>query len=393
MARSPASSQATWDGLNDRQRTYLRVIFAHDQVAEQAERSRGPYLPTRPAEEWRWLLYGVKKPLVVRDRSAMQRELEEAGMLDQGAGSTLAVLRRRGLVLVKETREVMLGLLVPVLWVRLTTRGRAAARAGLEVATPPRIPRGLLTRGLWGALSRFYPVGDDGLVDWVEVYDLDGSLIPRERHAPSWNTLLWLDRREEPLIEDFKKVDRTRPGNDHHGPTTSRSQTCYRLTAAGRRHYQRHWACYAELYPDIDAPRPTSPPDGAHQGLVDHKPPRVPKGLLREPLWRVLAMTVRVQQQGWPGLARYQVDKQARSKSAWERLAGWPGGALVEEFQAPRPPWQRQEWDTGVFIWVRLTPAGEAHYRQHHATYQTLWPDVDAPELRPRVPEESRGPL
>jgi hypothetical protein len=61
----------------------------------------------------------------------MQLELEQAGMLDQGA----------------------------------------------EVATPPRTPRGLLTRGLWGALTKFYPVGDDGGCRWVEVYDLDGSTI------------------------------------------------------------------------------------------------------------------------------------------------------------------------------------------------------------------------
>jgi hypothetical protein len=392
MPRSAAGAQATWDGLNDRQRTYLRVIFGHDQAAEQAERSRGPYLPSRPAEEWRWLEYGVKKPLVVGSRSAMQRELEGAGMLDQGAGSTLAVLRRRGLVLVKETQELVLGVLVPVLWVRLTTRGRAAARAGLKVVTPPRTPRGLLTRGLWGALSRFYPAGDEGLIDWVEVYDLDGSTIPRERHAPNWNTLVWLDRREEPLIEDFKMVDRTRPGNDHHGATRYPSQTRYRLTGAGRRHYEQHWACYAELYPDVDAPRPTPPPDDAHRGLVDHKPARVLKGLLGEPLWRVLAMTVRVQQQGWPGLARYQVEKQARSKTAWARLAGWPDGALIEEFQAPDPPAKRRYGDGGLFWWVRLTPTGEAHYRQHYATYQTLWPDVDAPELGTRLPEESRGP-
>jgi hypothetical protein len=116
--------------------------------------------------------------------------------------------------------------------------GRAAARAGLQVVTPPRIPRGLLTRGLWGALARFYPAGDEGLIDWVEVYDLDGSTIPRERRAPSWNTLLWLDRREPPLIEDFKRVERTRPWSDHQGATRYPSQTRYRMTAAGRRHYQ-----------------------------------------------------------------------------------------------------------------------------------------------------------
>jgi hypothetical protein len=59
MASAPTGARAAWEALNDRQRTYLRVIFGHDQAAE---RSRGPYLPSRPAEEWRWLLYGVKSP-------------------------------------------------------------------------------------------------------------------------------------------------------------------------------------------------------------------------------------------------------------------------------------------------------------------------------------------
>jgi hypothetical protein len=391
MAGASTVAGAAWERLNGRQRTYLGVILAHDQAAERAERSRGPYVPTRPADEWRWLYYGAKKPLIRKSRSPMQRELEQAGQLDQGAGSTLAVLRRRNLVLLRETLEQVGQFRVPVLWVRLTPQGRAAARAGLQVATAPRTPRGLLTRGLWGALTRFYPVGDDGLIDWVEVYDLDGSMIPRGRRAPSWNTLLWLDRRDEPLIEDFRMVDRTRPWNDHHGATRYPSHTRYRMTAAGRRHYEQHWACYAELYPDIDAPAPAVAAD-AHRGLVDHKPPRVPTGLLRESLWRVLAMTVRTQQQGWPGLPRYQVEKQARSKTAWERLTSWPGAALVEEFQAPDPPAKRRYGDGGVFWWVRLTPAGEAHYRQHHATYQTLWPEVDAPQLCSALSEEGRGP-
>jgi hypothetical protein len=392
MAGPSVGASAAWDALNGRQRTYLRVIFAHDQAAEQAARSRGAYAPSRPAEEWRWLEYGVKKPLVSKSRSAMQRDLEQAGVLDQGAGSTLAVLRRHDLVLLKETEELVLGLLVPVLWVRLTTLGRAAARAGLDLAPPVRTPKGLLTRGLWGMVVRFYQAGDEGLVDWVELYDFDGSRIPRERHAPPWDVLVWLAHRDEPLVESFKKVDETRPWEDHHRQTRYPAQTRYRLTVAGRAHYERHWACYAELYPGIDAAAPAVPAADAHGGLVDHRPPRVPKGLLREPLWRVLAMTVRVQQQGWPGLARYQVEKQARSKTAWDRLAGWPGGALVEEFQAPDPPAKRRYGDGGLFWWVRLTPAGEAHYRQHHATYQTLWPDVDAPEWCAPVPQEGRGP-
>jgi len=31
-----------------------------------------------------------------------------------------------------------------------------------------------------------------------------------------------------------------------------------RITAAGRALYEREWACYRELYPDVDAPQPSS---------------------------------------------------------------------------------------------------------------------------------------
>jgi hypothetical protein len=82
--------------------------------------------------------------------------MREAGQLDSGAGSSLAALRRRGLVEVRDgIKQTFLGDL-PTVEVRLTTAGRAVARAGLDEAPTRRTPPGLLSEWLWGALAKLY---------------------------------------------------------------------------------------------------------------------------------------------------------------------------------------------------------------------------------------------
>jgi hypothetical protein len=66
--------------------------------------------------------------------------------VDQGAGSSLAALRRRGLLISKGSWVLILGAMVPAVEVQLTGEGRAAVRAGLGVAAPKRVPAGLLTQ-------------------------------------------------------------------------------------------------------------------------------------------------------------------------------------------------------------------------------------------------------
>ena len=132
---------------------------------------------------------------------------------------------------------------VPRIRVRLTTLGRAAARAGKGITTPVSPPRGLMARWSFAALARLYVAGERGLHI--------GPTSDRVDEAPSWNTLLHLrDRREGSLIYEF----------EHR----------VRLSDLGRGHYSVHHACYRELYPDIDAPSPAEQPDGAHAGLADH---------------------------------------------------------------------------------------------------------------------------
>lgn len=47
---------AAWAKLNERQRIYMRVLYDADQAAERHEKTAWR---RRPAEEWRWLDYGL----------------------------------------------------------------------------------------------------------------------------------------------------------------------------------------------------------------------------------------------------------------------------------------------------------------------------------------------
>ncbi|MCM3702650.1 hypothetical protein [Paenibacillus macerans] len=48
-----------WAGLNERQRSYLKAIYQADQKAEADEKyAAASNWNSRPANEWRWLLYG-----------------------------------------------------------------------------------------------------------------------------------------------------------------------------------------------------------------------------------------------------------------------------------------------------------------------------------------------
>ncbi|MFE1206429.1 XRE family transcriptional regulator, partial [Streptomyces sp. NPDC058762] len=88
-----------WAELNPRQQTYLTAIYNADQNAEANHRGdavnwgHGP-----PASEWRWQTFSIKAPKDLVGRTAIQYELASKDEHDQGAGSSLAALRRRGLI-------------------------------------------------------------------------------------------------------------------------------------------------------------------------------------------------------------------------------------------------------------------------------------------------------
>jgi hypothetical protein len=108
------------------------------------------------------LLYDLKLPKDILGYSTIQADLRRKGKHDPGAGSTLAVLERRGLVLVvHDEMFVPLVGMVPRIRVRVTTAGRAAARAGRGTTAPTRPP--LFHLLLHAGLSRRYPrIGQPG---------------------------------------------------------------------------------------------------------------------------------------------------------------------------------------------------------------------------------------
>src|SRR5260370_25599264 len=84
----------SWGDLNKRQQTYLQAVYEVDQAQEANIKlggARGRWKST-PASEWRWMPYNASS-------AALLRRLQEAGYRDEGTGSTLYPLERRGQVL------------------------------------------------------------------------------------------------------------------------------------------------------------------------------------------------------------------------------------------------------------------------------------------------------
>ncbi|MFD6743246.1 hypothetical protein ACWHA6_38190 [Streptomyces anthocyanicus] len=124
----PGGAGGSPDSLNARQRIYLDVLFTIDQANESAQARRWHATRERqPAEQWRWITYGVDHPAA--EATQVQQHLGQRHVLDAGAGATLAALQRRGLI---ELRRVAQDSTAGPIWhtqVRLTRAGRAAGRA------------------------------------------------------------------------------------------------------------------------------------------------------------------------------------------------------------------------------------------------------------------------
>jgi hypothetical protein len=148
----PGSAGRHLENLNKRQQAYLGVLFAIDQDNENAQTRRWHATRERqPAEQWRWITYGVDHPAA--EATQVQQQLSQRHVLDAGAGATLAALQRRGLI---ELRRVAQDGVAGPLWhtqVRLTRTGRAAGRA-LQPAPAEEVPDpSLLPEWLQAALD------------------------------------------------------------------------------------------------------------------------------------------------------------------------------------------------------------------------------------------------
>ncbi|MGW4528374.1 hypothetical protein [Amycolatopsis sp. NPDC004378] len=218
-------AQLLWQGLNERQQTWLVVIYRADQDAEASARgawSRGER--SRPASQWRWLDYGiVDDPLASGPSGQLQSALNQRKVWDQGAGATMTVLIDHGLIKVKR-EPLMIG---AQMLIQLTKQGRAVARAGGADDTEParRRPRGMLSETLWSMLVDVHRAGEQGLL----------------RYSPSggWRALAERD-----------------PGLVQFSPDSASAKTRITLTEAGQQHYVKEWREYARLYPGVAAPHP-----------------------------------------------------------------------------------------------------------------------------------------
>jgi hypothetical protein len=106
-----------WTELNDRQQGTLAVIYELDQENEmgrRADAARGHYDKT-PAAEWRLLDFAHDPSLrELLGPTAMQAHLESRGWDNQGNGSTMAALVKRGLVVHGERRPTRFGRMMRV---------------------------------------------------------------------------------------------------------------------------------------------------------------------------------------------------------------------------------------------------------------------------------------
>lgn len=236
MARETSMALAAWQSLNGRQRAYLAATLAVERANEAYERgARAAGGWRRPAAAWRWIAYNeAGSPLLDR--------LRASDLVDAGTGATFGALERRGL-LARRYRRAAVGL--PILEVRLTNVGRAAARAGTDTAAPERLLSGTLREWHWRALALAYasPAGVPQDVEQVGRYGGIGW--------PTWRRLR--DHRAGALVEE-RVIDWCAPASPG-----GVSEPVYRLflTEAGHRFYTAGWAGYRARYPAVAAPDPT----------------------------------------------------------------------------------------------------------------------------------------
>lgn len=232
-ARQPSGeSLNAWRALNGRQRNYLTCIFQQDQEAEEEQRqNRYVGAEHRPATEWRRMTLALYAPADVVGYTRIQERLRGAGVHDPGAGSSVAALERRGLIVVYRDRVYVDGLGdVPRTRVEMTRRGRAVARAALGVPREAGPPAPLLSSWLWKIVVRVARAGAQGV---------DGSLAGRGPHY------LAVGQSPDGRTPSRGFIVLRHPDGVSHGP--------YRwfLTDSGRRHITDHLDTYRALYPGI----------------------------------------------------------------------------------------------------------------------------------------------
>src|ERR1044072_910191 len=222
MPARTSKALQTWQDLNDRQQGTLAVIYDLDQAAETGRRygaARGEY-DGRPAMEWRSIDFAHEPAMRdVFGWTTLQERLMWRGWDNQGNGSTMAALERRGLI-TRDGKPTRFGRMHTV---QLTREGRAAARAGTSL-NPGGPRKAALGRRSWEVLALLWAA--------------------HQRNQPlKWTYSLTIERA---LI-------------DKHVPPLARTVSGgYEITDRGREFYREHYAAHTAAHPDVHAP----PPDG-----------------------------------------------------------------------------------------------------------------------------------
>ena len=224
---------AEWRALNDRQRLFLEIFFQQDQEAEQEQvRRRSEGGQQAPAADWRRMPLALYAPVDVVGYTRLQERLQQAGVDDPGAGSSVDALGRRGLLTAYRDRVYIAGIGdVPRTRVELTRRGRAVARAGLGIERVPSLPQPLLSEWLWRILVRVIQAGATGV---------DGALAGRGPH------FLAVGHRVNAKTPSRGYIELRQPDGASSGPLF------WFPTESGLRHARDYLSTYRELYPRVE---------------------------------------------------------------------------------------------------------------------------------------------
>lgn len=211
----------TWADLNKRQQTYLKSVYEVDQLQEANIKSAGASgrWNNTPASVWRWMPYNAAD-------APLLEKIQGAGYRDEGTGSTFAALERRGLVLCKYEQDP-LGF--SILFVQITKEGRKMVRDALGIKAPKAPAVGTLQEWHWRALAKAYTAGEHGVREEGISYGRIG-----------WNT--WVRLRNYQIHGVDYPLIRERNGVS--------------ITPFGIGYYERSFARYHEMYPEVDAPQP-----------------------------------------------------------------------------------------------------------------------------------------
>jgi hypothetical protein len=136
---------------------------------------------------------------------------------------------------------------VDAVHVHMTPAGRKLAREASGEVREKKLPAGTLRKWHWRALAQMYRSGGIHTVDW------SGDYYALDDNAHDWHNRV----KDETIrrLEEYKWGALCRVV---FGSAGAFGEACIDLTPFGRQYYEREWARYRELYPDVDAPEPVS---------------------------------------------------------------------------------------------------------------------------------------